>query len=183
MLDVILGADWSEVMTGVVKDICELKIFVPYGIFVGLLVGVVVFVIRRRFSKAFYAVLVAMYLSMILYRCFLNREFSENVVFDPHLGTTIQEVSNYHYFIDNILLFVPAGILLKLKSVPIWICMLTTVLMSILIETIQYATGLGSFHADDLAANTVGAIIGILIAVILDAGREIAHVERVFKEV
>lgn len=64
------------------------------------------------------------------------------------------------YVINNILLFIPLGALLfSIRPKWIWIAPV----LSLLIEAIQYFTGLGLCELDDLFGNTVGSVVGFLL--------------------
>lgn len=65
--------------------------------------------------------------------------------------------------INNIWLFVPfgAGFYAIFRKKRVWI---VSLFLSILIELIQYFTGLGIAELDDIFGNTFGGIIGVLIA-------------------
>lgn len=61
------------------------------------------------------------------------------------------------------MLFVPLGILIPMvttKCKTFWKTVLTAILLSTSIETIQLLTGLGIFELDDILGNTIGTMIG-----------------------
>ena len=63
--------------------------------------------------------------------------------------------------INNILLFVPLGVVLyKLK--PRKVILIIPFVLSIIIEFIQFCTGIGFCEIDDIVSNSVGGIIGYL---------------------
>lgn len=159
--------DWNIVFQAVIEDITELKAITPYFILIGLFAAVIGFLLFGRISKALYLFSFAIYISLIIYRCFLNRVPDDKQVFDLHLGTTIESYWKYHFFIDNILLFIPGGLLLTLLAGRVWKGIATSLLLSLCIEVTQIATRLGSFHLDDLVANLFGALIGAVLAGLL----------------
>lgn len=60
--------------------------------------------------------------------------------------------------IKNIVLFIPFGLLFPLRK---WkIVLLSALLFSISIESIQYFMGLGLCELDDVICNTIGAMLG-----------------------
>lgn len=72
-------------------------------------------------------------------------------------------------FLFNVLLFVPFGYLVR-HAFPGWKsrhCVLADALGSFLIETLQGLTGMGMFDVRDIAANTVGALPGVLLLSLL----------------
>lgn len=72
-------------------------------------------------------------------------------------------VTSWKNIILNFLLFVPLGILIPMvttKCKTFWKTVLTAILLSTSIETIQLLTGLGIFELDDILGNTIGTMIG-----------------------
>jgi glycopeptide antibiotics resistance protein len=66
----------------------------------------------------------------------------------------------------NVALFLPLGVLLPLLFRPMerWYIMLGTAFgTSLFIELVQFATNLGTFDVDDLAANTLGGMLGFCL--------------------
>ncbi|MFS0891524.1 VanZ family protein [Peribacillus frigoritolerans] len=66
----------------------------------------------------------------------------------------------------TILVFMPLGILLPLVFVNLrnlTLIVLLSLLVSLIIETIQFVTLLGVFDVDDILLNTFGSILGFLI--------------------
>ena len=113
------------------------------------------------------------YTALVLYRCFLNREPGSYGQLDLRLWSTVESASGYHYFIDNVIMFIPAGALLVLFFYErfqrgwgaVTASVITGVVISLAIECLQAMTGLGVFHVDDLAANGIGDAIGVALAV------------------
>ena len=67
------------------------------------------------------------------------------------------------FVVENVLLFIPTGILLPVvfQKVDRWKClMLLAGLMTLGIETTQLLTGRGYFQVDDLINNFLGAVLG-----------------------
>lgn len=78
-------------------------------------------------------------------------------------GKTAQE---HAYFIENIMMFVPLGILLPMlfkKIRKLQYCALTGFLCSCMIEVSQLVTQRGFCQLDDVITNTVGAVAGWMI--------------------
>ncbi len=98
-----------------------------------------------------------------------------------HLFRAWHEAWNHYAFKNwmnvllNVAMFVPLGILLPivLKRFRKWYLMLTvSIAATFAIEIIQYFSGRGIFDVDDLAANTLGAMIGFCIIMIYFSFRE-----------
>ncbi|MBO4604740.1 MAG: VanZ family protein [Clostridiales bacterium] len=78
----------------------------------------------------------------------------------------ITSVARFEEILLNILLFVPFGFLLPTMAKCFRKMIVTGLLgfaVSILIETVQFFTGLGIFDADDLLNNTIGALAGYIL--------------------
>lgn len=65
----------------------------------------------------------------------------------------------------NIILFVPLGIYLQLlkKNKKTWISILIVFMVSLIVETLQFALGIGVADVDDIILNCLGGLIGIFI--------------------
>ena len=84
-------------------------------------------------------------------------------------GMTLQM---HAYFIENIVLFIPFGLLFPLvfKNWMRWFTIPVGALISAAIEYTQLVTGRGYCQLDDFVTNTAGAAIGFFIYLILYAG-------------
>ncbi|MCM1262510.1 MAG: VanZ family protein [Butyrivibrio sp.] len=77
---------------------------------------------------------------------------------------------DFHYLIENMLLFVPFGVLLYVnlyiygRKCNIKTILLTALLASVSIEFLQYAFSCGKSEIDDVLANVLGALIGYAIS-------------------
>lgn len=81
-------------------------------------------------------------------------------------GTGLTTSLNKIFLIENIIMFIPLGILLPIcytKAKHAGYLALIAFAGSLLIETIQYVTKWGRFEIVDLWTNTLGAILGWLI--------------------
>lgn len=76
------------------------------------------------------------------------------------------------YFIENIVLFIPFGLLFPLvfKNWMRWFTIPVGAFISASIEYTQLITGRGYCQLDDFVTNTAGAAIGFFIYLILYAG-------------
>ena len=68
--------------------------------------------------------------------------------------------------INNIWLFIPfgTGLYVIFKHKKVWI---VAFFFSIIIELIQYLTGLGIVELDDIFGNTLGGVLGVMLGSIL----------------
>ena len=70
----------------------------------------------------------------------------------------------FHYVIENILLFIPLGILLPMRFsfARRWKGMIGIALfLSLAVEILQFVFRCGKSEVDDLIANVLGAVIGL----------------------
>ena len=74
-----------------------------------------------------------------------------------NMRTVVMEI------IDNILFFIPLGLLLSALGFPkkAWGRVLAGFLLSLFFETIQYAFAIGTADVTDLIDNTLGTLIGV----------------------
>ena len=112
--------------------------------------------------------LFAVYLTVLLQEAFFSRppgsRTSVNLEF---LGTWGHSAQGNAYVIENIIMFIPWGMLLPLLIAPMqkrgWLCVLTAFLASVSLETVQYLTQRGHCQLDDVIMNTLGAFAGWLV--------------------
>ncbi len=79
------------------------------------------------------------------------------VPFSNRAGNSAEEV-------DNVLVFIPFGVLLGLncKRLNVWSKLLVVLGASVAAETIQYIFAIGATDVTDVITNTLGGLIGIL---------------------
>ncbi len=84
-------------------------------------------------------------------------------------------MQTHAFFIENIILFVPFGILFPIvfKKWLRWVTIPAGALISAGIEYTQLVTGRGYCQLDDLVTNTAGAVIGFVIFLIGYIGKMI----------
>lgn len=177
-------------------DISRALGYLPYGLAVGIPVAaIIVWLINVRRKKkqkppvrwvpvtAF-----CVYMAVTLVITFLSRESgSRSDVLDLKLFSTwgINNRNNA-FVIENVLLFIPYG-LLYCWNFPrrgkILRCTFLGAVISLGIETMQLVTGRGYFQIDDIVTNTLGAFIGALFfACISGIGRFFrAHGDNLFR--
>lgn len=80
---------------------------------------------------------------------------------------------DFHYLIENVLLFVPFGVLLYVnlrtygRECGIKTVLLTSFLISASIELFQYMFSCGKSEIDDVLANVLGALIGYAVCCLI----------------
>lgn len=163
-------------------DLSQALGFLPYGLAVGLPVAVIAVwlmnVRRKRKQKPpvkwVPVTVFCVYAAVMLAITFLSRESgSRSDVLDLKLFSTwgINDRNNA-FVIENVLLFIPYSFLYCWNFPGRWKlfrCTLLGAVTSLGIETMQRLTGRGYFQLDDIVTNTLGALIGGLIYVVLSA--------------
>ena len=137
----------------------------PDSLILGLIVAVIAFLLWRRAWRSLWYGTGAFYAGLVAYRCFLNRVPGSYGTVDLKLFATVESVSGYHYFIDNILLFLPCGILMMIACRSAWKSVIIGAAVSLAIEMLQLVTALGGFRVDDLLANGLGTAVGVALTV------------------
>ncbi len=122
---------------------------------------------KKRILFLLAAVWLAVLLRSTVFRpgCFSNGLFSGRVEWDAFAYyLKLIRIRYWRYFfylfIGNLIWFVPAGILVRLRDGRLWQAALAGFLLSLLIETAQFVLGSGVSELDDLILNTCGAVLG-----------------------
>lgn len=119
---------------------------------------------KLRTGKRWICLLFLIYVAVLLQTAFFSREPGSRSGVDLTLfetwGTTPIE---HAYFIENILMYLPFGILAPMiwkRMRNGWWCVLAGGCSSMLLEFCQYLTQRGYCQLDDVLTNTIGAWIG-----------------------
>ncbi len=119
------------------------------------------------------------YLFMVLYITIFSRISligSDNASYNLELFTSYSKIFKNFYpsvWIDivlNIVMFIPLGVMLTTFWKKFRKFFLPTILgfmLSFMIESIQFVSGIGAFDLDDLFNNTLGTLLGFFIAMSL----------------
>ena len=123
----------------------------------------------KRYGKAhaLSVFLLLIYLTTLLYIVFMSREIGEfeGVNLKP-LSTWGRTYVTRALFIENIIMFIPMGILLPCAFKLFRrgrICILTCFLLSLSIEMTQLLFSIGNAELDDILTNTLGGALGWII--------------------
>ncbi len=157
-----------------IKDLAEALQYLPYGIGAGIVVLLLLTMINRRRVRAnrtpFCVVsttALLMYMFIILCITFLSRESGSRIGFDMEfLSTWGINDRNNAYVIENVLLFIPYGILVPWvfrRSRNFFSSFLIGITTSLTVECLQLITSRGYFQIDDILTNTLGAVIGYFV--------------------
>lgn len=170
----------TDTLTLVIKDVLNAFRYFPQGLLIGLLVAICLLYLNARRKKAqknripiLKSILYTIYVIVVLYLTLFSREAgSRDAINLTVFGTISATPRAYSYVIENILLFVPWGILLPLllrRCRNLFWCTLTGLAASLFIETAQLLTHRGFFQLDDLITNTLGTCVGWFLYFIISA--------------
>lgn len=120
---------------------------------------------KRHFPLS--SLFVLIYGEVLVKTAFLSREPGSRSGIDLDLLSTWGNTAIAHaYFIENILMFIPFGVLMPIlfkKMQKIHLCVIVSFFCSLGIEIAQLITQRGFCQLDDIVTNTIGALIGWLI--------------------
>lgn len=155
----------------IVNDIMNILQFFPLAIFVGAAVYVISYSIRKRLKGCgalpglpdLWRGFLAVYLVMLFQIVFFSREAGSRMELNLVIGGTwTDDPQGRAYVIENILLFIPFGMLVPLdwRRIPLIGTVLIGFGLSLSIELLQLATARGYFQVDDLIMNALGCLLG-----------------------
>lgn len=138
---------------------------VPAAIGVGI--PVLLYRVIKRKTIRPSVILMLLYGSVLLQTTFFSREPGTRIGIDLELfGTWGQTYTEHAYFIENIMMFIPFGVL----APTIWNrmqsrrwCVFAGFLCSCAIEISQLLTSRGYGQLDDVVTNTAGALAGWML--------------------
>lgn len=157
-----------------IKDLWNTLQYLPYMLVAGTLVCIVAFMTNyrrkqkgRETENLFLTICFYTYLALVLILTFLSREGSTNLRIDLQIGSSLGINSrNDAYILENILLFVPYGVLIQMyfkKQRGVVLSLISGFFTSLVIELLQLVTRRGIFQIDDIITNTLGCVIGFVI--------------------
>lgn len=133
------------------------------------LFGIIIYKVwRKEKAKISIAVIfLFLYIIVLLQTAFFSREPGSrngiNLILLSTWGLTTVE---HAYFIENIMMFVPFGVLMPMvwnRMRKVRCCVLIGCLFSCVIELSQLVTQRGYCQLDDVVTNTIGSLVGWLI--------------------
>lgn len=153
------------------KDIGEILGYILPGLEIGIvgavivLIGCRIFIHEWNWRKAIAYFLFVSYVAIVIQIAYLSRQPGSrtDVAFGlgDTWGTTIQA---HAYVIENIIMFIPFGLVFPLLGKKAkWICLPLAILSSCALEGMQYITGRGYCQLDDVITNVIGAFIGYVV--------------------
>lgn len=157
------------------NDLCEIVPYIAPGFYVGIVCVIFLLLLGRIATKkwiwkrAIPFFLFCSYVAIVIQIAYLSREPGSrtDVAFGlwDTWGTTLQAHS---YVIENVMMFVPFGILFPMFGK--WArysCMIAAALSSIAIEGMQYVSKRGYCQLDDVVTNIMGAAIGYVVFLLI----------------
>ena len=155
------------------KDMLKVLQYIPSAFIVGLLISFMVLAVCRVLHKkwtwrsSFILFLLVCYGMMVLEIAFFSRAPGSRIGVTLGIGDTWGSTPrDQTYVIENVLMYLPFGILFSLfgRRATFW-CIPVAFFSSILLEVIQWMSQRGYAQIDDVIANTLGAILGCLIRI------------------
>lgn len=128
-------------------------------VIIGILLCMALCLLPQKWKR----IILLAYMVFIFYETLMFRETGDaraNLVLFSYADTFLTNWKVRVEVINNIWLFIPfgAGLYAIYRKKRVWI---TAFILSVLIEAIQYFTGLGIAELDDIFGNTLGGIIGV----------------------
>ena len=157
-----------EIFHCIKNDLLMAADYIIYCILVSPIILGVRVLLRRKFSLPKpIEFIFSLYLVGVVSITILSREPGTRTGIYLQLFQTLNRTpQSFAYFFENILLFIPFGILAPFtirKLTSFLPCIIAGFLFSLGIELIQLVTKCGYCQLDDLIMNTLGTMIGCLI--------------------
>ena len=157
-----------------------IKAHLPYAVISGILVFIMAGIIYYGYISLSYrkikglhlykmiaAYFLYIYFFMILFISLLSREPGSRTKASLMLFSTVsKDLYGNVFVVENIIMFIPLGILLPLlnKRFRSWrLCLAAGFLSSCMIEILQFFTQRGYFQTDDIITNSIGTVVGFVI--------------------
>ena len=123
--------------------------------------------VKRIAKRSLIVIWIAVLLRITVFRshCFSNGLFSGRIEWDAFAYyLKLARAGMWHYFaylfVGNLIWFVPAGVLVRLRGGRFWQALLAGFCLSLLVEFLQFVLGSGVSELDDLILNSCGAGMG-----------------------
>lgn len=154
------------------NDIQDTTEYIPQGLTMGILFLLILWLYteltgrdtKLDWKRSLFWFFGIIYTSILMNIVFLSREPGSRTGVDLCLfGTWGDSAQAQGYVIENILLFIPVGLLLPGMLRPLhngFLCILACSTCSVGIELLQFVTERGYCQLDDVVMNTAGAGIG-----------------------
>lgn len=155
---------FSKMFVCIVEDMAQPVGYIPIGMAAGMIVLLIWRLVFGECTDKWKIFFCVVYTVVLLNLTIFSREFGSRDGIDLKLfGTWGRTVRSHSYFVENILLFIPFGVLFPWK-IPLlqtgWCCVMAGFLCSVCLELIQLLTKRGFCQLDDVVTNTLGTGIG-----------------------
>lgn len=172
----------KELWMYVAQDIAEKAEYIPAAIGIGVLgFAFAAFAFRlcgRRMQNPGTLFFGLIYLPMVLILTYFEREAGSRQGISLVPFETLGGARANSYVLENVLLFLPFGILMAGTFKPmrrLWLSLLAGAACSLCIEVTQLITQRGYFQVDDILMNSIGSGIG---CVLLKAFRYLSDIRK-----
>ncbi|WMJ85862.1 VanZ family protein [Anaerocolumna sp. MB42-C2] len=168
-----LWNNMNQLLGNIGRDLLEPASYIPYGILMGGFFILLCILWSRGRSQVDKAVLqkkkwilflCIVYSTVLLNLALLSREPGSRQGIELGLFATWGNTMTSHaYFIENILMFLPFGMLFPLafhKLQKLQVCLMVGLLSSLFLEFLQLLTQRGFCQLDDVVTNTFGTVLG-----------------------
>ena len=156
----------QQTLECILSDILEKSRYLPIALIVGILIGFCSMKFLGCNKRCLKCTLLIIYFIMLSILTIFEREPGSRTEMCLTLFGTIGGPRDNSYVIENVLLFIPFGILApwtwRLMRNPV-ICTLFGFALSCTVEVIQLITQRGYFQVDDIFTNTIGTLIGAVV--------------------
>jgi len=156
----------QQTLEYILSDILEKSRYLPIALIVGILIGLCSIKFLGCNKRCLKCTLLIIYFIMLSILTIFEREPGSRTEMCLTLFGTIGGPRDNSYVIENVLLFIPFGILApwtwRLIRNPV-ICTLFGFALSCTVEVIQLITQRGYFQVDDIFTNTIGTLIGAVV--------------------
>ena len=167
------------------SDIKDVMKYIPMSIITGAVCTLAIMILYRlytgiwRWKKSVFYLFFITYLMAVIQIAYLSRLPGSRTGIELGLGNNWGSTVQAHsYVIENVLMFIPFGILFPLLGrIQKRFCIPMAMLTSIVIEGMQYFSQRGFCQLDDVVANTLGAIVGYIIIILLQ------RLQKIIKEI
>lgn len=167
-----MNSNWKELFLTICEDMQQPISYIPKALLIGAMVTLCMGLWSKIFGcqakinrkKLWLWFFCAFYAVILLNVVFFSREPGSRTGIDLTLfGTWEGTIQSHGFVIENILLFIPVGILISCVFHPMkngLACVLTGCMFSIGIELTQLVMEIGYCQLDDVVMNTIGTGLG-----------------------
>ena len=156
----------SKTIQFILRDILKEMQYLPLVILLGTVLYLITILCTRRYKKPILSTTFISYSIMLVVITIFERESGSRTGVSLKFFETLGGPKANAYVVENVLLFIPFGILVPLKWKQLrntFVCTFLGFCLSCVIEIMQLITERGHFQVDDILTNTLGALIGGIV--------------------